>query len=179
MMLEAELVLELEVELGQTQEVGDTPKGFLRLIPITGGTFSGPNIKGNILSGGYDWNTTRHDQTAHAFAKYALQTDDGVVISVENEGILPPEPQLSQTNQSNQTSQTNQTSQSSHSSLIKTTTRFEVADGKYEWLRSGVFVGSLEVGAGTSGNAGTSASIGAVARATEKPSVCIKIYKLK
>ncbi|MBP1903816.1 hypothetical protein J2Z32_000428 [Paenibacillus turicensis] len=163
MMLEAELVLELEVELGQTQEVGETPKGFLRLIPITGGTFSGPNIKGNILSGGYDWNTTRHDQTAHAFAKYALQTDDGVVISVENEGILPSESELSQT------SQTNQTSQSVHSSMIKTTTRFEVADGKYEWLRSGVFVGSLEAGAGISGSAS----------ATEKPSVCIKIYKLK
>lgn len=171
MKLEAELVLELEVELGQTQEVGDTPKGFLRLIPITGGTFSGPNIKGNILSGGYDWNTTRHDQTAHAFAKYALQTDDGVVISVENEGILPSKSELSET------SQTNQTSQSVHSSLIKTTTRFEVADGKYDWLRSGVFVGSLEAGAGIS--VGASASIGAVARATEKPSVCIKIYKLK
>jgi hypothetical protein len=152
MMFEAELVLELEVELGRTQEVGDTPKGFLRLIPITGGTFSGPNIKGNILSGGYDWNTTRHDHTAHAFAKYALQTDDGVIISVENEGILPSESQLSLTSQS---------------SVIKTTPRFEVADGKYDWLRSGVFVGSLEAGAGTS--AGT----------TEKPSVCIKIYKLK
>jgi hypothetical protein len=165
MKLEAELVLELEVELGQTQEVGDTPKGLLRLIPITGGTFSGPNIKGNILSGGYDWNTTRHDQTAHAFAKYALQTDDGVVISVENEGILPSEPQLSPTSQSNQTSQFSQ------SSVIKTTTRFEVTDGKYDWLRSGVFVGSLEAGAGTSASESESE--------TEIPTVCIKIYKLK
>lgn len=157
-MLKAELVLELEVELGQTQEVGETPKGFLRLIPITGGTFSGPNIKGNILSGGYDWNTTRHDQTAHAFAKYALQTDDGVVISVENEGILPSESELSETSQ---------TSQSNQFSVIKTTTRFEVEDGKYDWLRSGVFVGSLEAGEG------------AGASATEVPTVCIKIYKLK
>lgn len=140
MQLEAELVLELEVELGQTQEVGNTPNGFLRLIPITGGTFSGPNIKGNILSGGYDWNTTRHDHTAHAFAKYAIQTDDGVIISVENEGVLDAE---------------------APNSVIKTTPRFEVEDGKYEWLRSGVFVGSLEAGA------------------TEIPSVCIKIYKLK
>lgn len=188
MMLEAELVLELEVELGQTQEVGDTPKGFLRLIPITGGTFSGPNIKGSILSGGYDWNTTRHDQTAHAFAKYALQTDDGVVISVENEGILPPEPQLSPTSP---TSQSNQISPSSHSSLIKTTTRFEVADGKYDWLRSGVFVGSLEAGSGISADrsagtitsastsSGTSTSTSTSTSATEIPTVCIKIYKLK
>lgn len=169
MQLEAELVLELKVELGPTQEVGNTPTGFLRLIPITGGTFSGPNIQGSILSGGYDWNTARHDHTAHAFAKYALLTDDGVVISVENEGVIPSESQPSQTNQ------TNQISHSSHSSLIKTTTRFEVEDGKYDWLRSGVFVGSLEVGAGTSAITSTSTS----ADTTEIPSVCIKIYKLK
>lgn len=178
MLLEANLVMELEVELGQTQEVGNTPKGFLRLIPITGGTFSGPNLKGNILSGGYDWNTTRHDQTAHAFAKYALQTEDGVVISVENEGVLPSESQLSQNSQSKQTSQKNQTS---HSSLIKTTTRFEVEDGKYEWLRSGVFVGSLEAGAGISASSSTSTSSSSSksVSATEIPTVCIKIYKLK
>jgi hypothetical protein len=55
--------------------------------------------------------------------------------------------------------------------VIKTTTRFEVTDGKYDWLRSGVFVGSLEAGAGTSASESESE--------TEIPTVCIKIYKLK
>lgn len=140
MLLEAELVIELEVELGEVQEVGSTPKGFLRLIPITGGTFSGPNIKGRILPGGYDWNTTLSDGTAHVLAKYAVQTDDGVCISIENEGVLGAE---------------------AEQHVIKTTPRFQVADGKYDWLRSGVFVGGLEAGR------------------SEMPSVCIKIYKLR
>ena len=140
MQLEADLVLELNVEVGENLDVGKTPGGFLRLIPIIGGTFSGPNIKGKVIPGGYDCNTAVNDEQAHAFAKYAIQTDDGVYISVENEGYLDLKAQ---------------------DYIVKTMPRFQVADGKYEWLRNGVFVGSLEAGQ------------------TKKPSVCIKIYKMK
>lgn len=140
MLLEAEFVMELIVELGENLEVGHTPKGLLRLIPITGGSFVGPKLRGKILSGGYDWNTTLPDGTAHAFAKYALQTDDGVYISIDNEGNLDS---------------------GAHPCMIKTTPRFQVMDGKYDWLRRGVFVGSLQGGK------------------TDVPSVCIQIYKLK
>lgn len=140
MLLEADLVLELSVEVGETLEVGDTSKGWLRLIPITGGSFTGPDIRGRIIPGGYDWNTTLSDGRAHVMAKYALQTDDGVYISIENEGNLSSDP---------------------HGSTMKTTPRFQVTDGKYEWLKTGVFAGSLEAGQ------------------SEIPSVCIKIYKLK
>lgn len=140
MMLEAELVLELTVELGEIQEVGATSNGFLRLIPITGGEFSGPNIKGKILLGGYDWNTVINENVTHAFAKYAIQTDDGVNISVQNEGYLNAKEQ---------------------NALIITSPKFQVQEGKYDWLNSGVFVGSLQGGS------------------SEKPSVNIKIYKMK
>ncbi|WP_426349929.1 DUF3237 domain-containing protein [Alloiococcus sp. CFN-8] len=140
MQLEADLVLELNVEIGEVQEVGETPKGFLRLIPITGGSFSGENIKGKVMSGGYDWNTTIKDILTHVLAKYALQTDDGVYISVENEGYLDSR---------------------ASEAVIKTTPRFLVSEGKYHWLQSGVFVGSLEAGKG------------------KTPGVCIKIYKMK
>lgn len=140
MQLEADLVLELDVEVGEVQEIGKTPKGLLRLIPITGGTFKGANIKGKVISGGYDWNTTLNETSAHVFARYALQTDDGVYISVENEGYLDDKTQ---------------------NNVIKTNPRFDVADGKYDWLRSGVYVGSLE------------------ASKSEKPGVCIKIYRMK
>jgi len=139
-MLEAELVLELTVELGETQEAGQTPNGFLRLIPITGGEFSGLDIKGKILPGGYDWNTVINENVAHVFAKYAIQTDDGVNISIQNEGHLNTKKQ---------------------DSLILTTPKFQVQEGKYDWLNSGVFVGSLQGGS------------------SEKTSVNIKIYKMK
>ncbi|PJI07566.1 MULTISPECIES: DUF3237 domain-containing protein [Clostridium] len=140
MLLEAELVMELTVELAETKDVGETCEGYLRLIPIVGGTFSGDKIKGKILPGGYDWNVTTDKGSAHALAKYGIQTDDGVCISIENEGYI---------------------NLKASEALIKTTPRFQAPHGKYAWLNSGVFVGSLEGGK------------------TEIPSVNIKIYKMK
>lgn len=140
MNLEAELVLELTVEVGETLEVGKTPTGYLRMISITGGTFSGKDIMGKVIGGGYDWNTAIDEELTHVFAKYGLQTEDGVYISVENEGYLDSR---------------------RAGDIIKTTPRFKVAQGKYDWLRSGVFVGSLE------------------ALEDGKPGVSIKIYKMK
>lgn len=124
MLLEADLVMELNVELGETKNVGKTDEGYLRLIPIIGGTFAGEKIKGKILNGGYDWNVTTDNDLAHALARYGIETDDGVCISVENEGYIS----------------------SKKDTLIKTTPRFKAPHGKYDWLNSGVFAASLEGG---------------------------------
>jgi hypothetical protein len=122
MELNAKLVMELSVDIGEIQVVGKTSKGYLRVIPITGGTFSG-DICGEIIPGGADWNTRLNNGLTHVFAKYTMKTDDGVYISVENEGYL--EDGLSK-------------------SLIKTVPKFQVEeDGKYGWLEHGVFVASL------------------------------------
>lgn len=122
-MLEAELVLELTVKIAPVQEVGQTGQGNLRIIPIMGGIVSGPYIKGRVISGGADWNTVIDDTRNHVFAKYALQTDDGVYISIENEGYTDKRPDA----------------------VIRTVPRFEVdRDSKYSWLLRGVFVGSLQ-----------------------------------
>lgn len=125
MLLEADLVMEIKVELSETKDVGKTYEGYLRLIPIIGGTFSGDKIKGRILPGGYDWNVATNNGVAHAFAKYGIETDDGVCISIENEGYISSE---------------------KPEALIKTTPRFQAPYGKYDWLNSGVFVGCLEGG---------------------------------
>ena len=51
---ELEFVVELKVKLGQPYGVGETAHGNRFIIPITGGTFEGPNIKGEVLPGGAD-----------------------------------------------------------------------------------------------------------------------------
>ncbi|ADL53941.1 DUF3237 domain-containing protein [Clostridium cellulovorans] len=141
MLLEANLVLTLIVETGESEEVGNTPRGYLKVVPIKGGSFFGVNVKGKVLPGGYDWNTVINNDTEHHLSKYILKTDDGTYISIENEGYLELKEE--------------------HSNRIKTSSRFEVTEGKYDWLNSGVYVGSLEVGK------------------TESPSKNIKIFKMK
>jgi Protein of unknown function (DUF3237) len=50
-----EFVFEEFVTLGASIHPGETPFGERNIVPITGGTFSGPNIRGKVLSGGWDW----------------------------------------------------------------------------------------------------------------------------
>ena len=52
---ELEFVLQLKVTLGQAYSLGDTPNGRRTVIPITGGTFEGPLLKGTIINGGADY----------------------------------------------------------------------------------------------------------------------------
>jgi hypothetical protein len=84
-----EFALQLRVTLGETYSVGETQHGRRTVIPITGGTFGGPLLKGTILNGGADYqlaNTALNRTELEAI--YSIKTDDGVYIHVRNRGII-------------------------------------------------------------------------------------------
>lgn len=84
-----EFALQLSVTLGETYSVGETQHGRRTVIPITGGTFEGPLLKGTILNGGADYqlaNTALNRTELEAI--YSIKTDDGVYIHVRNRGII-------------------------------------------------------------------------------------------
>lgn len=112
---------------------GQTPYGKRTMIPITGGTFEGPGIRGQIMPGGWDWQLMRADGCVDVHADYMLRTDDGVVINVVNDGALcqpkpgaPPIP-------------------------VRTSPRFEAPLGRYEWLGQTAFIGTLDLAKGPRG----------------------------
>ncbi|RCS54974.1 DUF3237 domain-containing protein [Bremerella cremea] len=119
---ELELVYTSYVDIGKPLHVGKMPEGERRVIPITGGTFKGPKMQGEIIPGGADWNLSRADGATVAEANYFLRTDDGVVIRISNWGVGAPPTGLRFTNP-----------------------RFEAPHGKYDWLNQSVFVGTLDV----------------------------------
>ncbi len=124
MNLEAELIMKLHVQCQGDMDVKDDGSGYLKVIPIVGGTFEG-KINGSIVPGGADWNTSRSNNTGHVFAKYLLKTDDGEYIGIENEGKINNNENLE----------------------IKTSPRFQVdSNSKYSWLNTGVYVASLNPG---------------------------------
>ena len=125
MSIELRFVMELVVEIGPALEVGTTPHGLRRIIPITGGRFEGPEIRGVVLAGGADWNLRRTDGVAEVWARYTLQTDDGVLIQVTNAGLSRGE-------------------HGTPERYARTSPTFEVGDARYAWLERSVFVGSLE-----------------------------------
>ena len=68
--------LQLKVTLGDAYSCGETQHGRRTIIPITGGTFEGPNIKGTIINGGADYqiaNTALNRTELEAI--YCIKTD--------------------------------------------------------------------------------------------------------
>jgi hypothetical protein len=112
-------------KLGPGGQVGKTPKGERRFIPIFGGTFEGAQMKGEILPMGWDWQVDLADGCSHIRADYFLKTDDGVVINVVNSGALC------------------RPAEGAAPIPARTSPVFEAPLGKYEWLNKGAYIGTL------------------------------------
>ena len=118
-----ELVASLKVSIAPPMAVGPSPEGLREIIPITGGTVEGPLLRGQVIPGGADWCLTHGDGVAEVWARYAIRTDDGHVVSIINTGFAHPNGDGSYGG--------------------RTIPCFEVGDGRLAWLRREVFVGTL------------------------------------
>lgn len=78
---------DLKVDLGEPIEMGEGKAGGRRIIPIIGGTVSGPHFAGTILNLGADWQTVHDNGVAHLDTRYAIETNDGATIEVINRGL--------------------------------------------------------------------------------------------
>jgi hypothetical protein len=145
-----EFVYECDVTLAAALPFGQTVEGTRRIIPITGGKIVGPQIRAELVPGGFDWNLSRSDGAAMVEASYYCRTDDGVVIRITNIGVGggggargggPPAPDA-------------------EPFIMFTTPSFEAPAGKYDWLNRSVFVGTLG------------------ARRTAKAAVLIRVFRV-
>lgn|SRR6185312_2863303 len=91
-----EFVMEAHVIVGAALDVGCAPAGERRIIPITGGAFEGPGLRGRVLAGGADWQIIRADNTAELDARYTLETESGGLIYVRNRAIRHGSPEVLQ-----------------------------------------------------------------------------------
>jgi hypothetical protein len=83
-----EHVCELAVTIAAPVEVGHTPAGLRRMIPITGGTVTGPRLNGKVLAGGADFQLILGGGTqAHLDARYVIELDDGSRVFVQNTAL--------------------------------------------------------------------------------------------
>jgi len=83
-----EHLCDLEVTVDPPIDVGATPGGLRRVIPITGGTVRGPQMQGRVLAGGADFQLVLGGgTTAHLDARYVIELDDGSRIFVHNTAL--------------------------------------------------------------------------------------------
>ena len=83
-----EHLCDLAVTIAPPVEVGATPAGLRRMIPITGGTVTGAQVNGRVLAGGADFQLILKGGTqAHLDARYVIELNDGSRIFVQNTAL--------------------------------------------------------------------------------------------
>lgn len=87
-----EFVYDAVVEVAPRVDLGEAPLGQRFIVPITGGRFEGPRLRGQVLAGGADRQLLRHDGIKELEAIYEMQTDDGVVLSIRNLVLIDDPP---------------------------------------------------------------------------------------
>src|SRR4029450_9264669 len=88
------LLMTLRVTVTTPQSIGAVPYGTRRTVPITGGDFEGPRLRGSVLPGGSaDWLLLRADGVLGRGLGATLRTDDGALISMRSFGLRhgPPD----------------------------------------------------------------------------------------
>ena len=127
--LRAEHVYDAKVFIGDRISYDKSKRGQGGMIPITGGTFEGPNIKGEVLPGGADWQMMRPDGDMELYARYILKTHDGYIIEVINRVLVHMDKDGEQMND-----------------YVRSVLDFEAPlNSPYEWLNHAIFVGTLDV----------------------------------
>ena len=121
---ELEFALQLKVTLGEAFSIDNTQHGRRTVIPITGGTFEGPQLKGTIINGGADYQLNAENRT-ELEAIYCIKTDDGIYIHVRNRGIIA----------------NGKDANGNPTFYFKAAPQFEApADSIYGWLNNALFV---------------------------------------
>jgi hypothetical protein len=137
--LQTEFVFEANVTCDAMVAIGDSSRGRRQLIPITGGEFVGPQLKGRVLPGGADWQLIRADGVVEIEARYTIQTEDGVNISVCNRGVTVYPPDFNERRARGE-------ALDPMSIYVRTTPEFEApSDSAYAWLNRLIFVGTVQV----------------------------------
>jgi hypothetical protein len=83
----------MRLKVSKPQIVGATPSGLRRIGVISGGSFEGERLSGEVLDGGADWLMKRSDGAWTLDVRLVLKTDDDALIGMTYRGIRhgPPE----------------------------------------------------------------------------------------
>jgi hypothetical protein len=88
------LFAEFRVHVGAPVALGNDGFGEARIVPILGGSVSGPGLSGTILPGGADEQRIRADGLTRIHARYVIRTDDGALIRVDSQGLRHASPEV-------------------------------------------------------------------------------------
>jgi hypothetical protein len=127
-------VYRLEATLGAVVEIGDIAQGRRRIVPLTGGTFTGSEIRGTLLPGASaDWQIVLPDGTALGDIRYTLETDGGDLLYVRSRSVRHGSAEvLARLGRGEDVDAAEY--------IFRTSTQIETAAPALDWLNKGVFI---------------------------------------
>jgi Protein of unknown function (DUF3237) len=127
-------ILRLEASLGDVLDVGDVAQGRRRIVPLTGGTFAGPELNGTLLPGASaDWQIVLPDGSALADIRLTLQTAHGDLLYVRSRGVRHGSAEVLA-----RLARGEDVDASEY--VFRTSTQIETAAPDLDWLNKGVFI---------------------------------------
>lgn len=131
----SQFAFEARVSVATPLVIGPATVGLRRVVPITGGTVSGPRLNGRVVPGGADWQFVRADGVLSIEAKYTLEASDGALIMVTNRGMRHgPAAVLEKLTRGEPVDPSQY--------YFRTVAEFEApADSKHAWLNRALFIG--------------------------------------
>jgi hypothetical protein len=127
-------IFRLEVSLGEALDVGNVAQGRRRIVPLSGGTFAGPELNGTLVPGSSaDWQIVLPDGTALGDIRYTLQTDHGDLLYVRSQGVRHGRVEILA-----RLGRGEEVDASEY--MFRTSTQIETAASHFDWLNKGVFI---------------------------------------
>jgi hypothetical protein len=134
-MINLEPLFTINAKVSTPQVTPDGPVGDRRFIPVTGGTFEGERLRGQMLSGGADCQLIRSDGVAELDVRVTLQCDDGEIIYMKGLGLRHGPVEIMKKLAEGQDVDPSEY-------YFRESMLFEAAPGKYEWLNRVLAIGS-------------------------------------
>ena len=127
-------IYRLEATVGEPLDLGDIAQGERRIVPLSGGTFTGPTLNGRLLPGSSaDWQLVLPDGTALGDIRHTLQTDDGDLLYVQSRGVRHGSAEVLERLARGENVNANEYT-------FRTSTQIETAAPALDWLNKGVFI---------------------------------------
>jgi Protein of unknown function (DUF3237) len=127
-------IYRLDAILGEPQVLGDISGAHRRIVPLTGGTFSGPELRGELVPGASaDWQIILPDGATFGDVRYTLATEHGHLLYVQSRTVRHGSPEVLARLGRGEDVDANEYT-------FRASTKIETAAAELDWLNKDIFI---------------------------------------